>query len=79
MVETSGLAVVVYFITLVVLGSFFVINLVIAVIYQSYINTVDELKQKDVQNKAKLKQIYRCHRLNSISFVVRIYICHTVC
>jgi hypothetical protein len=72
MVETSGLLVAVYFIALVVLGSFFVINLVIAVVYQSYINTVDDLRQKDVQNKAKLKKIYRCHRrLNSMaSFMV---------
>lgn len=73
MAQTSGLVVVVYFIALVILGSFFVINLVVAVIYQSYINTMGDLKRQDAQNKAKLKNIYRCHRrLHSLSFRVSI-------
>ena len=64
--ETIGLPAVAYFVILIMLGSFFVINLVIAVIYQSYINTIEELKLQDAHNQAKLKMIYRLQRAGSV-------------
>ena len=53
--ETSGYAACVYFIILVVIGAYFVINLVIAVIYQSYIETIEDIESHEVSFRLLVK------------------------
>ena len=54
-VETSGYTACIYFIVLVVIGAYFVINLVIAVIYQSYIETLEELQSHEMSFRLLIK------------------------
>lgn len=53
--ETSGYGACLYFVILVIIGAYFVINLVIAVIYQSYIETIDELESHDMSFRLLVK------------------------
>lgn len=54
-VETSGYTACVYFIVLVIIGAYFVINLVIAVIYQSYIETIEEFESHEISFRLLVK------------------------
>jgi len=56
--DTAGEASAGYFVFLVFVGSYFVINLLIAVIYQSYIDTIDEVHS----SKADLNAVASHHR-----------------
>lgn len=70
--DASGISNAAYFVFLVFVGAYFVINLVIAVIYQSYIDTIDQAQAKKNANSATAEATakHRRHKRDTIPSLV---------
>jgi hypothetical protein len=69
--DTSGTPNAGYFVFLVFVGSYFVINLVIAVIYQSYIDTIDQAQaKKGLSSTAEATARHKKHKRDNVPSLV---------